>query len=383
MPTTAWGSPITFGWEFEGTDSTALWRWFESTTRSVTSEGWTRAPEAQRVAWIREGLLQRRADTWPSFIDRLLPDRQVYELTSKPCSEVSVLKQQLLTIHDLLDPTGDYSPFHARVADRLRANAPTPENGGRGPTRPEASAANNYLEDAGKTKGKMPRKYKYSNVGLRDFYDASDTSIVGFELRKGVHDSLERLIACVSAIVESLHTDAREIALWPNVFPEQRPSAGAPRGRYSLEEHYAFSRPDKTPLAADANLLRELRQEAQRVVLDGGRTPTRSDWLRLESDPNAGKETWKRWLMAFKPWEQHPAIRDDEAAMQLIASLRRRMIANLTTYFGIPEPRRSTLRFPATKGRVGMPPASGFAQLDYVSLEIHDFVAKIRPHLFM
>ena len=394
---TAWNTAITFGWEFEGRDA-AVWDWFtDPTTPARDASTWRATPEHERLAWCRTNTwdsLEKR-DVCPGFIAGIVAesDPAVYELRSTPCDSIEALRGELALVHAKLNPNAAYAEFQVHIVFRLPPHGSAPENLERHARiaalfqllndyvwakSAQLPADQHYRVYTGPMARKLrrvasrlgsrerpfdeqdkPNKYKNLNVGLRDVYDESDRSIVGFEIRKGVHDNLDRLIRFTELIVAALATDLQNVRLHDRLFePELQaqagswsrrirqfiPGPGRQRDHYSLAEHYRFS--TESGLAdVDSALFEQLGNEAHSIIRTSETVPHLARLLQEQGGARKGsREILRHWLLAFRPWEAHPAFRRDPAKRQLIVNSRAALVRSLRAYFAKSDLERMYIR---------------------------------------
>ena len=446
MATTAWGSPITFGWEFESTNM-AILDWFAiEDHEGIDAAAWSGATAAEREDWQQEfisweGLARR--DNCPQYIDELKSENHddLYELVSEPTASIAALREQLVEVHSQLARPGDRTGFHVHVVFQL-PKLPTLDDLEQRPYVARrhariaalfhvlndyawsktalAGPAMHYHQHTGPATRKPQRltarlqgiapdeegqgptgdsvgigaaaqeKYKFGGAGLRgDFYNPDDFSWVGFELRRGFHDTVEQLVSAAQVIVQALESDLHEVNLQDSVLGTQDPvlrglnsGLGLPAARYSLDDYYTFATGAGQVPQLDNGLLEQLKAEARVVAQLGERVPQVSVVRNHYKNVAGGesKEILRRWLMAFKPWERHPAIVADSMSVSHIRLGRMALVNELSAWLSGPEARRGAERFPRAPGGR---PSGGFSDegLDYVSLQVHKFVESLVLHL--
>lgn len=432
---TAWGESISYGWEFE-CDNHAIWDWFEDPDAPLaTFQRWRAVMSSgsvdDRVEWFDQ--LVRRSGC-PRYIDNITYEtHRVCELNSQPTRFPVWIANQMREVHDKLAPTADYSAFQVhivfrlppvqslpgsldrhgriaalfhllndftwaksasldpnehyrvftgpatrkvdRLADRLRLMAPQAPNGPSG-LAPDQTSRSNSLD--GRASQDKP-KYKNVNVGLRDLYDDSDPATVGFEIRKGVHSSLSELMRCVTIITDALVSDLGTIKLYPPLVGDHNAFTDRTSGplllttgqSYSLEEHYHFTQ--RAPVL-EAHFVAQLRQEASQVILGGGRISEMGHLNKQGQDD--GKELWRRWLLALKPWDFHPALANDPHGAATIQLRRAALQRDLELYLRRSESDRARVRF----SEAHQHPAP---KLDYVSLKVQSFLNAIKLQIHL
>ena len=110
----------------------------------------------------------------------------------------------------------------------------------------------------------------------------------------------------------------------------------------------------------------QLRDEARAVFKAERRIPM------LALDGTEGGQILERWLLAFRPWEAHPAIRDHADTCAKISTSRTILKSQLREYLGRSPQRRDRSRY-----------SSPAEEIDYVSKLIQAHLNMLALHLYL
>jgi hypothetical protein len=364
LPYTSWAAEISFGWEYEGKNLQVL-RWyrperFPDPPWSVydgnkLNQAWSSLSQLNKEEKYRQ--LKQRGLTWADYVK--LPDAPAFvadylkqeiwdptfEILNKAGSfpnSVDSLFTQLNQVRNFLsqDTARDARGFQVHIVFARPPRGATNYNS-------QLAALYQLLNDYAFAKRfrKEDEKFrafnglnvlpietvnyslsknlalgvdhKYRYVGFRDLYGNNK---IGFEIRDGWRTNWNNFRSLIERVVMTLTTLDNSISI------KRRRATGAID--FNLLQHYDFRQNRKPTLPTD--LYNHLKTEADYVLSKLSR-----HYRELQPDD----ALLESWLMAFTPWEDHPAIAGVPGMLTTVTTQRAAMEGQLRRYFeGTPPP---------------------------------------------
>lgn len=388
MLVTSYGGLITFGWEFESTDLNIL-DWYAPST---PASDWPADPAKQRD-WVRERQTRGKwgpgkTHNWgqfnlkppgsgaPTYLNPVLEQEifnNTWELSPGSgayAGSVDALFTQLDTVRNKFPrpanehakgfqvhivfeaPNGsaeDKAYWHARIAALYRllndyAALKSYKHGARSMTGNAFTGAS--VENPDKLAKKLGAaaleletqddngawvgKYKFHKVGMRREVYGGDSRL-GLEIRSGWKTDWGRFRALVEKVVVVLG----------NLDSTHHVKRNQPDGaaNFYLEQHLEFCQ--HAPLISDkaATALRKFAGIIVNRKFRDTKEGERPDLPFVASDTDdfdlngAAKIVYKRWMIAFMPWESHPAFIIDAARCKTIVDARKRLERKISEFW--------------------------------------------------
>ncbi|WP_213806008.1 hypothetical protein [Granulicella sp. dw_53] len=358
MPTTQWGSQITFGWEFEEQTPRIL-NWYKPTSFKGTDQAWIALSKEEKEKSVRvgqpdfswnnfvklgtaPGYLSYRvrqevfAPTWeiccteyPTTVDALFEQMltvkramlaewggfQVHIVFDRPPAQKLEYHSQLASLYQLLN---DYA--FAKLAKRDDEAGFSRLLGAYG--HPLTGLRDHLISeevlDGPDSEGVSSGTYKYHYVGLRDLYGNRK---IGFEIRAGWQSQETKLRSLIERLTNTLGSLNTPFSVKNN--------RGDGAAKFTLLNHFDFH--ESRYRRADAlgeDFLLNLQKESETVF----KLLEKSSQTQF-SYPSSSEILFSRWMLAFAPWEDHPSISESDSMKISIKSRRDQNISLLNRYF--------------------------------------------------